>query len=105
MGRLTSEIKVSNLDLNLLVSLDALLQERSVSRAATRLGLSQPALSGAVAQPKQTEAAVVTFVVTASGVSFLGIGGALWGLVAGGAMLLLAVLVNLYVKNYASTRR
>ena len=34
MGRLASEIKVANLDLNLLVSLDALLQERSVSRAA-----------------------------------------------------------------------
>jgi benzoate membrane transport protein len=54
------------------------------------LGSLGAALSGAVAQPKQTEAAVVTFVVTASGVSFLGIGGALWGLVAGGAMLLLA---------------
>lgn len=34
-----------NLDLNLLVALDALLAERSVTRAAERLGLSQPALS------------------------------------------------------------
>jgi DNA-binding transcriptional LysR family regulator len=38
------------LDLNLLVSLDALLQERSVSRAAARLGLSQPTLSTALAR-------------------------------------------------------
>ncbi|CAM5658358.1 LysR family transcriptional regulator [Streptomyces griseorubiginosus] len=36
------------LDLNLLVSLDALLQERSVTRAAQRLGLSQPTLSTAL---------------------------------------------------------
>jgi DNA-binding transcriptional LysR family regulator len=50
MSRVSSEIKVANLDLNLLVSLDALLQERSVSRAATRLGLSQPALSGSLAR-------------------------------------------------------
>jgi DNA-binding transcriptional LysR family regulator len=33
------------LDLNLLIALEALLAERSVSRAATRLNLSQPALS------------------------------------------------------------
>ncbi|NYJ08468.1 LysR family transcriptional regulator [Petropleomorpha daqingensis] len=38
------------LDLNLLISLDALLQERSVSRAAVRLGLSQPTLSTALAR-------------------------------------------------------
>ncbi|MFF4490126.1 LysR family transcriptional regulator [Streptomyces sp. NPDC001544] len=36
------------LDLNLLVPLDALLQERSVTRAAERLGLSQPTLSTAL---------------------------------------------------------
>ena len=34
-----------NLDLNLLLALDALLQERSVTRAAARLGLTQPTLS------------------------------------------------------------
>ena len=34
------------IDLNLLVGLEALLQERSVTRAATRLGLTQPAMSG-----------------------------------------------------------
>lgn len=37
---------IRNLDLNLLVVLDVLLDERSVSRAAQRLNLSQPAVSG-----------------------------------------------------------
>lgn len=37
-------------DLNLLVVLDALLDERSVTRAAERLALSQPAVSGALAR-------------------------------------------------------
>ncbi len=37
-------------DLNLLVTLDALLRERSVSRAAERLGLSQPAVSAQLAR-------------------------------------------------------
>ena len=41
-------VNIANLDLNLLVSLDALLRERSVTRAAQRLGLSQPALSAAL---------------------------------------------------------
>lgn len=39
---------LSRLDLNLLVSLDALLTERSVTRAAERLHLSQPALSASL---------------------------------------------------------
>jgi len=38
------------LDLNLLVALDAVLRERSVSRAAERLFLSQPAMSNALAR-------------------------------------------------------
>ncbi|MET9819376.1 MULTISPECIES: LysR family transcriptional regulator [unclassified Streptomyces] len=38
------------LDLNLLVPLDALLQECSVTRAAQRLGLSQPTVSAALAR-------------------------------------------------------
>lgn len=41
---------LSRLDLNLLVSLDALLTERSVTRAAQRLHLSQPALSASLAK-------------------------------------------------------
>jgi DNA-binding transcriptional LysR family regulator len=38
----------NSLDLNLLVALDALLKEASVSRAAMRIGLSQPAASHAL---------------------------------------------------------
>jgi LysR family nod box-dependent transcriptional activator len=41
---------LSRLDLNLLVALDALLSERSVTRAAARLGLSQPALSASLSR-------------------------------------------------------
>lgn len=41
---------LSRLDLNLLVSLEALLTERSVTRAAERLHLSQPALSASLAR-------------------------------------------------------
>lgn len=41
---------LSRLDLNLLVALDALLTERSVTRAADRLHLSQPALSASLAR-------------------------------------------------------
>jgi benzoate membrane transport protein len=39
--------------------------------------------------PKDRDAALVTFVTTASGFSIFGIGSAFWGLVAGGAMLAL----------------
>ena len=37
---------IKTLDLNLLKALDALLDERHVTRAAARLGLTQPAMSG-----------------------------------------------------------
>src|SRR5829696_6453088 len=43
-------MNLSNLDLNLLVPLDALLRERSVTRAAASLGLSQPSLSSSLAR-------------------------------------------------------
>ncbi len=43
-------MNLANLDLNLLVPLDVLLEERSVTRAAARLGLSQPALSASLAR-------------------------------------------------------
>ena len=36
---------IDRVDLNLLVYLDALLKERNVTKAATQLGLSQPAMS------------------------------------------------------------
>jgi DNA-binding transcriptional LysR family regulator len=45
-----SDPLLSRLDLNLLVALDALLTERSVTRAAERLHLSQPALSASLAR-------------------------------------------------------
>ena len=54
------------------------------------LGAFGAALMGAVADPAQREAAVVTFLVAASGLTIWGIGGAFWGLLAGGAMLLIA---------------
>ena len=41
---------LAGLNLNLLVVLDALLTEKHVSRAAARVGLSQPAVSNALAQ-------------------------------------------------------
>jgi DNA-binding transcriptional LysR family regulator len=42
------ESDLRRIDLNLLVALDALLEERSVTRAAARLGMSQPAASRAL---------------------------------------------------------
>jgi benzoate membrane transport protein len=47
------------------------------------------ALAAAVAEPEGREAAVITFVATASGLSLLGVGSAFWGLLAGGLALLL----------------
>lgn len=44
---------IRNIDLNLLVALDALLAERSVSRAAVRLHLSQPAASALLARLRE----------------------------------------------------
>jgi DNA-binding transcriptional LysR family regulator len=41
---------IRNLDLNLLKALDALLAERNVTRAAERLNLTQPAVSGMLAR-------------------------------------------------------
>jgi len=40
----------------------------------------------AVSDDASREAAVITFVVTASGLSLFGIGAAFWGLVAGGVV-------------------
>ncbi|WP_433389187.1 benzoate/H(+) symporter BenE family transporter [Micromonospora sp. KLBMP9576] len=53
------------------------------------LGALATALTSALAEPAAREAAVVTFIVTASGVTLAGVGGAFWGLVAGGLMLML----------------
>ena len=50
------------------------------------LGALGGALLGAVREAEEREAALITFLVTASGLSFSGISGAFWGLLAGGAM-------------------
>ena len=47
------------------------------------LGTLASSLSEALADPSEREAAVVTFVVAASGVTVLGVGAAFWALVAG----------------------
>jgi DNA-binding transcriptional LysR family regulator len=47
-------MRLRSVDLNLLVALDALLEERHVSRAALRVGLSQPAMSNALARLRAT---------------------------------------------------
>jgi LysR family transcriptional regulator, nod-box dependent transcriptional activator len=41
-------VKLSQVDLNLLVALDAIIKERSVTRAGRNVGLSQPAMSAAL---------------------------------------------------------
>ncbi len=53
------------------------------------LGAFGGALSGALSVSQDREAAAVTFLVTASGVTIVGIGGAFWGLIAGGLILAL----------------
>lgn len=50
------------------------------------LGAFGGSLSAALAVTRDREAALVTFLLSASGMSFLGVGGAFWGLVAGGGM-------------------
>jgi DNA-binding transcriptional LysR family regulator len=43
-------VNINSLDLNLLLVLEALLEERNVTRAAARVGLSQPAASSALSR-------------------------------------------------------
>jgi DNA-binding transcriptional LysR family regulator len=45
---MVAPVKLGAVDLNLLVVFDAVMQERNVTRAGTRLGLSQPAISHAL---------------------------------------------------------
>lgn len=63
----------------------ALLPAALVSTVAglALLGAIQNGLIGALAEPSEREAALVTFVVTASNVSLLGLGSACWGLALG----------------------
>jgi benzoate membrane transport protein len=53
------------------------------------IGSLAGALSSALAREEHRVPAAVTFLVTASGVTFLGIGAAFWGLIAGGALMAL----------------
>lgn len=53
------------------------------------LGTIGNSLAAALREESAREAALVTFLVTASGLTLAGIGAAFWGLVAGGAVLLL----------------
>ena len=56
------------------------------------LGSFGAAVVAGLSDPADREAAVVTFLVTASGLTIFGIGGAFWGLVSGGAVMALARL-------------
>ena len=56
------------------------------------LGALGAALHTATATPEAREPALVTFLVAAAGTTFLGVGGAFWGLLAGGATLALTRL-------------
>jgi DNA-binding transcriptional LysR family regulator len=47
-------LALESLDLNLLVVFDAILKERNITRAARRVGLSQPAMSSALARLRRT---------------------------------------------------
>jgi benzoate membrane transport protein len=53
------------------------------------IGAFSNAAVAALREPETREAAVITFLVTASGTTFAGISGAFWGLVAGGVMMAL----------------
>ncbi len=50
------------------------------------LGALATSFVSAMARERDREAALITLLVTASGVTFFGIGGAFWGLIAGGAI-------------------
>ncbi|OIQ81151.1 inner membrane protein YdcO [mine drainage metagenome] len=53
------------------------------------LGTIASSLHGALAEPAERDAALITFLLTASGLSVLGLGSAFWGLLAGLAVSLL----------------
>lgn len=62
----------------------ALPKELIASLAGLALfGAISAGLTGAMADEKQREAALITFLVTASGMSFLGLAAAFWGLIFG----------------------
>ena len=60
------------------------------------IGAFSGSAMAAFKEPETREAAVVTFLVTASGIGFAGISGAFWGLLAGGAVMALGALRRKY---------
>jgi benzoate membrane transport protein len=54
------------------------------------LGALGSSMSAALSAVEDREAALITFLTTASGVGFFGVSGAFWGLIAGGAMMALS---------------
>jgi len=53
-------------------------------------GTISNALAVAMQEPQSRQAAFITFAVTASGLTYGGVGSAFWGLVAGAVAMLLA---------------
>ena len=49
-----NSLRLSSLDLNLLVVFDAILKDRNITAAGRRIGLSQPAMSNALARLRKT---------------------------------------------------
>lgn len=54
------------------------------------MGVLANATHAALAVPEEREAAILTFAITASGITVFGLGAAVWGLLAGGAVYLLS---------------
>jgi len=54
MIALIQAMNLQSIDLNLLLVFEALMEERNVTRAAKRIGLSQPAMSNALAGLQRT---------------------------------------------------
>jgi len=50
------------------------------------LGAFSAAIVSALSDVKYREAAAITFLFSSSGLAFLGVGGAFWGLIIGGIM-------------------
>lgn len=54
MRKIHAMNNIADVDLNLLVAFDAILKERNITRAAQRVGLSQPAMSSALGRLRRT---------------------------------------------------
>jgi DNA-binding transcriptional LysR family regulator len=52
-GSIIHSVNINSVNLNLLLAFEALLEEQNVSRAATRIGISQPAMSNALARLRE----------------------------------------------------